>query len=134
MPWRSTDRDVTTWNLLSSRRIADRPSANVIYSLRTRPFDQIDAGKLSPTAAFALLEPWRDWEQRECVAVFRGKAFIEPSAGWIVCSPGHLLLDQIASFRFSWPSARARRLSAAVEQQFRLFQLRRCDARRSGSE
>jgi len=46
MPWRLndrdvttlTDRDVTTWIPLSSRRIADRLSANVIYSQRPRPF------------------------------------------------------------------------------------------------
>lgn len=101
MPWSLPDRNVTPWSLVSSRRMADRLSANVIYSHKTRPFDQIDPTSLSPTAAFALFEPWRDWEQRDCVSVFRGKAFIEPTAGWIVCSPGHLIENCLIDSSFA---------------------------------
>ena len=79
------------WSLVSSRRVAARLQAGVLRSRATRPFDDIDRASVSDTVLTVLLDPWRGWEQRETIATFKGSAFIEPTGGWIVASPAHLV-------------------------------------------
>jgi hypothetical protein len=118
------------WGLLASRRTERRLEAGVLHSRTTRPFADIDRQLLSPTAVSSLLGPWRDWEQREKIARFRGLAFIEPARGWIICSPGHLigncLVDAYGATKPSFRDYFHARLAGAgrVRQEPRLVHLR----------
>jgi hypothetical protein len=118
------------WGLLASRRTERRLEAGVLHSRTTRPFADVDRRSLSQTVVTSLLEPWRNWEQREKVGRFMGLTFIEPARGWIICSPGHLvsncLIDAYAATKPSFRDYLQTRLSGAdrVRQETRLVHLR----------
>ena len=118
------------WRLVSSRRVAARLQAGVRRSRTTRPFADVDARSVSNTAQTILLDPWRAWVQRETVAVFRGSAFVEPSGGWIVASPAHLvtscLIDSTSARRPSVRRYLEARISARRQVRYepRLVHLR----------
>jgi hypothetical protein len=118
------------WKLLASRRTERQLEAGVLHSRATRPFADIDSRSLSQTVVTALLEPWRHWDQREKIAVFTGRAFIEPAGGWIICSPGHLvskcLIDSYGAPKPSFRDYLLARLAGrgTVIQEPRLIHLR----------
>jgi hypothetical protein len=122
--------DERVWSLLSSRYSERRLEAGVLYSRVTRPFAPVDARAFSRTVVSSLLEPWRDWEQTEKVARFRGLTFIEPAAGWLICSPRHLVRNCVIDTAFApKPSFRdylRTRLSgrANVREEAQLIHLR----------
>jgi hypothetical protein len=51
----------------------------------------VKSGRLSPTAQASIVEPWRDWEERESATLIRASAFVEPELGWVICEPAHLV-------------------------------------------
>jgi hypothetical protein len=86
--------DSIIWKLFASKRVARALEAGTLYSRTSRPFTSIDRQSISEEVRRTLLDPWRDWEQREKIAAFSGPAFIEPAGGWIICRPWHLVDGQ----------------------------------------
>jgi hypothetical protein len=94
--------DSPIWKVLASKRVARKLEAGTLYSRTSRPFTSVDRQSTSEEVLRTLLDPWRDWEQREKIAAFTGAAFIEPGGGWIICRPWHL----VTTCLIDWPTAR----------------------------
>jgi len=118
------------WKIVASKRMARRLEAGVLHSRTTRPFAGVARHSFSQMVRTSLLEPWRDWEQHERIGVFKGSAFIEPTGGWIICSPRHLvsscLIDASSARKPSFREYLESRLSAKREmrEERRLIHLR----------
>jgi hypothetical protein len=118
------------WKTFASKRMARRLEAGVLHSRTTRPFAGIPRSSFSQVVLTSLLEPWRDWGQRERIGVFKGSAFIEPAGGWIICGPRHLasncLIDPSSASKPSFRDYLETRLWAKreVREERRLIHLR----------
>ncbi len=118
------------WSICASTRMARRLEAGVLHSRSTRPFVGVPGHSFSPLVRTSLLEPWRDWEQRETIGVFKGSAFIEPTGGWIICGPRHLvgscLIDASSARKPSFRRYLQTRLWAKreIKEEPRLIHLR----------
>ena len=127
------DEDIlgrSLWSLLASNRIRDKLSHGVLYSNRTKPFESLDSWARSSTATHEIAGPWRDQEQNEGVALFRGQAFVEPQTGWVICNPTHLVENCLIDGAFAprplfrnYARARLRR-QTRIRKEPRLIHLR----------
>lgn len=100
--------------MLASRRRQRALAEGVLLRKTSLPFASVDTERLSRTAQVEIVEPWREWEERESVTRLRATAFVEPQRGWVICEPAHLVDTSLIDSEFAPRPSLARYLRARL--------------------
>jgi len=79
------------WTLLTSTKQEKALQKGLLLARTSYPFMSFESRPLSPAAKAEIVQPWRDWEERESATLVRAPSFVEPEYGWVICKPAHLV-------------------------------------------